>query len=45
MLTPRTVTVTRKVEVHAGWTHECESCGERFEAKRCDARFCGAMCR
>jgi len=41
----RTVTVTRRVEVHAGWVHECEWCGETFEAKRSDARFCSDTCR
>jgi len=33
---------TRKkvVEVVNGWTHTCEYCWKRFEAKRKDARFC-----
>jgi hypothetical protein len=37
---PKSKLKTRKVEVHNGWTHVCEYCGQEFAAKRSDAKYC-----
>ena len=33
------------VRVQVGWELECQHCGQAFEAKRSDARYCSDDCR
>ena len=35
----------RKARAQRVNEHECHACGERFNAVRHDARYCGAKCR
>ena len=39
------IPITEVREVVVGWRIACEVCGEEFEAKRNDARFCSDTCR
>jgi predicted nucleic acid-binding Zn ribbon protein len=40
---PKPLYETRRVIV--GWRHKCLRCGEVFESKRRDARYCSGKCR
>ena len=40
---PKPLYETRRVIV--GWHHKCPRCGEVFESKRRDARYCAGKCR